>query len=332
MNATGIGSAERQARLQLRHGLLGIVVIAVVLGAAGLVSVLPIGSRTYTALVTDAQSLSIGDGVRVAGLPVGEVTSLELEPDHVRVRFTVQDSVFVGRESSMQVRMLTVVGGHYIALTPAGEEPLGENVIPADRVSLPYSLARVFQDAIAPVSALDGTSLRRNLTDTAAALTAAPASLRQMLDGITSFVDVLDRQNSQISQTLAIVDEYAGSLEQTKTQLGRFVVSVNRLESIVLDKQSEMRAAGTMTVSVVQRIAGLEGTYAEALEPLIPALSQLGPELAQLADRLDPMLASIRALVSGTANLLTPQGLDIDHSAQSVPSSGLCVPVPGRGC
>ncbi|MBF6520283.1 MlaD family protein [Nocardia farcinica] len=323
---------DRQARRHLRHGVLGIAVIAIVLGAAGLVAVLPLGVRVYTAFVTDAQSIAIGDSVRVAGLPVGEVTALDLEPDRVRMRFTVDDEVFVGRESSLQVRMLTIVGGHYVALTPAGTEPLGPEPIPADRVALPYSLSQVFQDAIEPIGSVDAAALHRNLTGSGAALAGAPQSLRRMLDGLAGFVEVLDRQNEQISQTLAIVDEYSSTLGNTRDQLARFVASVNRLESIVLDKQQEMRTAGALTVSVVQRIAGLEGAYAATLKPLLPALTALGPEFDRLVGRLDEMLATVRSLLTGTAGLLTPEGATVDHSALTVESSGLCVPVPGRVC
>ncbi len=332
MPVIGESNDHRGSRRQLWFGLLGIGVVAVVIGAAGLFAVLPIGMRTYSALVPEAQGIAIGDEVRVAGLPVGEVTALDLEPDHVRMSFQVDDEVFVGRDSSLQVRMLTVVGGHYVALTSAGAEPLGDEAIPADRVQLPYSLAQVFQDAVAPVRGVDGDALRQSLTQAGTALEAAPDSVRQMLAGVQSFVEVLDHQNTQISQTLALVDEYAGALEQTKAQLGRFVISVNQLETVVLDKQAEMRAAGAMTVSVVQRLAGVEGTYQATLKPLIPGLMQFGSEVEGLAERLDVALAAVRDLLARATGLLSAGGVTVDHSGYEVVAPQLCVPVPGKDC
>ncbi len=216
--------------------------------------------------------------MRVAGISVGTVTELELEPDHVRLTFTVDRDVFVGRESSLDVRMLTIVGGHYIALQPAGDQPLGDQPIPADRVRLPYSLNQVFQDAIRPLDAVDGGSVNESLTLSGAALEAAPDSVRQVVEGLTSFADILDRQSDQVSEALAVVEEYSGALEQTKAQLARFVVSVNQLETTVLDKQAEMQLAGTLTVSAIQRIEGLEPAWQATVKPpLVPVLKELAP-------------------------------------------------------
>ncbi|QXU56460.1 MCE family protein (plasmid) [Rhodococcus sp. LW-XY12] len=329
-------SRESQAgfteRRELRRGLLGVSVVVALLGAAGLFSVLPVGKHTYTAFATEAQSIAVGDGVRVAGISVGTVTELELEPDHVRLTFTVDRDVFVGRESSLDVRMLTIVGGHYIALQPAGDQPLGDQPIPADRVRLPYSLNQVFQDAIRPLDAVDGGSVNESLTLSGAALEAAPDSVRQVVEGLTSFADILDRQSDQVSEALAVVEEYSGALEQTKAQLARFVVSVNQLETTVLDKQAEMQLAGTLTVSAIQRIEGLEPAWQATVKPLVPVLKELAPELVRISENLDTMLATVRSLATRTDQILATDDPVIDDSGTVVVAPRLCVPVPGRSC
>lgn len=62
----------------------------------------------------DAASVRPGDSVRIAGIPVGKVKDLSLEPAQIKVRATVEKEAFVGDRSQIQVRMLTIVGGYYV--------------------------------------------------------------------------------------------------------------------------------------------------------------------------------------------------------------------------
>ncbi|WP_405166487.1 MlaD family protein [Nocardia sp. NBC_01499] len=118
-------------------GLLGVVVVA---AAFGLVYVADGDAATYTAQLSDAGATRVGDEVRVAGMTVGTVKSLSLLADRVEMTLTVDNDVFVGAQSTIDIRMLTIVGGHYVALHPAGTRPLGSAKIPSDHVTLPYNL------------------------------------------------------------------------------------------------------------------------------------------------------------------------------------------------
>uniref|UniRef100_UPI0024564788 MlaD family protein n=1 Tax=Nocardia neocaledoniensis TaxID=236511 RepID=UPI0024564788 len=116
--------ATKRAR-ELRMGIIGLGLVVLFIIGAGIVYVVPLGKHTYTAELSEAQSVREGDDVRLAGISVGSVTSLELKPDKVLMEFTVDREVFVGDQTSLDIRMLTVVGGHYVALYPAGGRPQG---------------------------------------------------------------------------------------------------------------------------------------------------------------------------------------------------------------
>ncbi|MGY2062732.1 MlaD family protein, partial [Nocardia gipuzkoensis] len=110
-----VGEPEKRRR-EIRLGIAGVVLVAILAVGAGVLYVAPIGKKTYTADLAEAQSVKAGDDIRVAGISVGKVKSLELQPDRVIMRFTVDSKVFVGDQSTLDVRMLTVVGGNYVAL------------------------------------------------------------------------------------------------------------------------------------------------------------------------------------------------------------------------
>src|SRR5690606_24521898 len=137
---------------EIRWGIGGICAAVLLLVAIGVVYVTGTSAQhTYVAELSQAGSVRPGDDVRLAGIPVGKVRSLTLLADRVRMEFTVSAEAFLGDATTLDIRMLTFVGGYYVAVLPAGAEPLGERVIPRERVIVPYNLTQAFQDAVDPV-------------------------------------------------------------------------------------------------------------------------------------------------------------------------------------
>ena len=87
--------------------------------------------------------------VRVAGLKVGKVKSVELaEPDgrgvtdRVRVVMEVSNGVDLGNLTEGEIKLKTILGSKFVELVPKGTEPL-EGVIPLERTRIPFELYEV---------------------------------------------------------------------------------------------------------------------------------------------------------------------------------------------
>ncbi|MEV5840184.1 MlaD family protein [Nocardia sp. NPDC052112] len=317
----------------LRLGVVGVVVAVVVLIAAGLIYVLPLGKTTYRARLPEAGAVRVGDDVRVAGVPVGTVTELTLRTDHVDMAFTVADETFVGDQSTLDVRMLTFVGGHYVALTPAGTRSLGGATIPADHVRLPYGLMQVFQDAVQPIHDVNGDTLRKNFAAVETALTDTPDGLREMGSAIDSLVDIMVQQNNDISRTLALADEYLTSINNAKSVFGRLIHNIDLVETVLIDKRAEIQLAVDHTDTLFSRIAAIETPWQDTLQPMAQRLADAIPDLEQLLDRLGAVINGVHALGEQLRAHTSGDGdPTVDQSAAVVQGSGLCIPVPGRAC
>ncbi|NUS93647.1 MAG: hypothetical protein HOQ36_14790, partial [Nocardia sp.] len=57
-------------RTQLRLGVIGVCALAALAVAVAALYVVPLGKRTYTAELSEAQSVKPGDDIRLAGVPV----------------------------------------------------------------------------------------------------------------------------------------------------------------------------------------------------------------------------------------------------------------------
>ncbi|MEV0341824.1 MlaD family protein [Nocardia sp. NPDC050713] len=323
---------KSRAQSDLRWGIAGLAAVLVVAAALGMARVIDFGTRTYTALMADAAAVRVGDEVRLAGIAVGSVETLTAKDDHVEMRFTVEDDVFLGKQTSIDIRMLTIVGGHYIALVPAGIDALDEP-IPADRVILPYSLTELFQDAIEPVRQIDGGVLRDNLGALQKALKDSPKSFDQVSTGVNSIVDVLDKQNADVSRAVAVADEYLSTLRDHPEITKGIIDSIRLLEDLILANIDQTESTLTSLEQVVTGLAPLGRAWDTTLEPMARPLADSIPPIEELVTKLKTLLDSVHTLGEKITPLVSPSGgLAIDHSGSVRPAPALCIPMPGRAC
>ncbi|WP_280269003.1 MlaD family protein [Nocardia wallacei] len=312
-------------------GICGVLILVAAIGAVYVTGTTP--ERTYAADMAQAGGIRPGDDVRVAGIPVGKVKSLALLPDRVRMRFTVEDKVFVGDQTTLDLRMLTVVGGYYLAVQPAGTKSLGSTVIPQQRVGLPYNLTQVFQDAVEPVRRLDGTVLRENLAALATSIDRSPDSVRAAVQAADSLVEIMNKQNADISQTLAMADEYLTALNAHSDVLAQLVRTLFGLENIVENNKIQVHHALDDLATILADLGPLGRIWDETLKQRAQPLADAIPQLQQLGDRLGELLDSLHTLEQRLLPLLPPgDGVRIDQSAATIRATSFCVPVPGSEC
>src|SRR5690349_21658836 len=132
-----------RGRHLIRAGFIGatltVLTIAVGLQPQRLLSLAT--AVRYDALFADAAGLAAGNDVKISGVKVGTVASVDLRGLDALVRFTVDSNVQLGSETTAHVRTGTLLGQRVLTLESAGAtnmHPL--DVIPRSRTSQPYSL------------------------------------------------------------------------------------------------------------------------------------------------------------------------------------------------
>jgi phospholipid/cholesterol/gamma-HCH transport system substrate-binding protein len=87
------------------------------------------GGYILTAKFDRIDGLDPGGPVRISGIRVGQIVSMELDPVSYRalVRLSVANDIELPADSSAQVVSASLLGGKYLALVPGGDEVmLGE--------------------------------------------------------------------------------------------------------------------------------------------------------------------------------------------------------------
>jgi phospholipid/cholesterol/gamma-HCH transport system substrate-binding protein len=110
--------------------LIGAVVIAVAVGFLAF-AYLRTGSGSLSgyeinARLPKADGLSVGTDVRLAGIKIGTVTDLTLDPKTylVTVHMSIRNDIKLPVDSSVLVTQAGFLGGQYLSITPGGDEKM----------------------------------------------------------------------------------------------------------------------------------------------------------------------------------------------------------------
>ena len=82
------------------------------------------GQYELTAKFRSAEGVVVGSDVRMAGVKIGSVTGIELDPETylASTKFTVADNVKVPDDSEAGIASEGLLGGAFVELSPGGSE------------------------------------------------------------------------------------------------------------------------------------------------------------------------------------------------------------------
>lgn len=229
-------------------------------------------SKTYTAYFAEAGGIHAGNTVRVSGLGVGRVKSIELDGTKVGVSFTVRKSVELGDRTEAAIKTETVLGSKMLELTPRGEGRLS-GVIPLERTTSPYDLPDALGDVTNDIAGLDTNQLSSALTTLADTLKATPRELRSALEGVARFSDTLNARDTQLRNLLANANKVSGVLARRSEQIADLVVDANALLAALLQERDSIDALMNDLTVVSHQISGLVEDNRAQLKPALDKLN-----------------------------------------------------------
>lgn len=196
-------------------GAVSLAVMALLILAAFRAQDLPLigGGDTYYAAFSESGGLKPNDEVRIAGVRVGKVSSVELDGDHVKVTFKIDTDSEFGTATRAAIKVKTLLGAMYVALEPAGEGQLEEGAeIPVERTSSPYDVVDAFSGLAETSERIDTDRLAESLTTLADLTRNTPEEFRSALKGVSDLSSNIAARNDQINTLLKNLERVSGVL------------------------------------------------------------------------------------------------------------------------
>ncbi len=295
-------------RRQLR-GLTGPIVKLLIFGVVTVlmtgvlaVSIANIGGGSgpgYKAVFTDATSLNVGDDVRIGGVKVGQVTSVDVvDHDMAEVGFTVDRDGGLPADSVVSLKYRNLVGQRYLAVSQ-GDDPSAPKLkegatIPVDQTRPALNLTQLF-NGFRPLFQ-----------------TLQPDDVNQLA---YSIIQVFQGQGQTVGDLVASTSSLANSIADKDAVIGKVVDNLNAVLATVND---HAKGLDQMVVNTRNLVAGLAADR-DAIGSSVTSLANLADSTTDL---LEPARPSIQGLISGTEQLaegLNAREPDVDKVLQTLP-------------
>ncbi|MEB3034050.1 MlaD family protein [[Mycobacterium] nativiensis] len=294
------------------------------------VYVSPPKQQILTFYTDDAISISPGDTVRVAGIIVGKVKDLSIEPNQVRVRASVDQSAFIGDQSQIEVRMLTVVGGYFVTIISLGDTPLGARPIPKERVTMPYSLMRTLVGATKISENVDSAPINESINQLQQGLTGTNTdAVTQMINAGNAITDTLERQRGQLSTILDTSNEYIRTLNDNRKLLEYMISRVAIVEQTLVLYGEGFATALRGLGEVVQRIEPVNEFYMNHRNDFLERTRGVMGEFQAIADRNGVLVRVFRRMRERMERTLAAQNFS---TPPELFATDLCIPVEASRC
>lgn len=258
---------------RVRGGLMGIIILVLIIGVGQSFASVPMlfATPTYYAEFGDTGGISAGDKVRIAGVDVGSVRSMEIDGDKVLIGYSLNGTE-IGEQSRAAIRTDTILGRRNVEIEPRGSEPLPANgVLPLGQTTTPYQIYDAFFDVSNSAAGWDTQTVKESLNVLSETIDQTYPHLSAALDGVARFSDTIGKRDDQITALLANANKVAGVLGNRSEQINALFVNAQTLLAAVNERNY---AVGQL----LERV----GSFSEQVKGLIDDNPNLNRVLEQL--------------------------------------------------
>ncbi|KZS57978.1 mammalian cell entry protein [Mycobacterium kansasii] len=236
---------------------------------------------TYHATFTNASRLKAGQKVRIAGIPVGAVSGVALNPDNtVDVTFGVDKRYTLYSSTRAVVRYENLVGDRYLEITSG----------PGELRKLP-----------------PGGTINAQHTQPALDLDALLGGLKPVLKGLdadkvntitSAVIELLQGQGGALSDVLAETSAFSTALGQRDQLIGDAITNLNAVLATVDQKSAQFSASVDQLQQLITGLADNKDAVAGAIPPLASTTTDLTDLLRNSRRPLQGILENTRPLAT----------------------------------
>jgi virulence factor Mce-like protein len=301
---------RRRIRLEDRNktwlGVVAVAVVTAVIGAMLLIKVADVGYRQYTARFVQAAALQVGNPITIAGIPVGEVTSMELAGDHVEAGLKVRDDIPLGAQSSVSIKITTILGSRYLSLQPAGEGSVPDNIFDLAHTEVPYDLQEALSDVTTTFEQVDSDRFAETLGVLGKQLQTLPPVIPQALANTQTLSEIIAQRRDQLGSLLKTTETVTNTLRRQQSTIGSLVRQGNSLVGEFVARRATFHAMIGALTNLVESLSGIVIDDRPQLEELLRNVHELTGMLDQHDDLLRSTLQSgpvaLRNLTNATGS------------------------------
>jgi phospholipid/cholesterol/gamma-HCH transport system substrate-binding protein len=253
--------------------------------------------KTYAADFSNVSGLIDGDLVRIAGVEVGKVNTIALQPDStVRVHFTADDTVVLTEGSKAVIRYDNLIGGRYLALEDSvgGTKRLNAgDTIPLDQTSPALDLDALIGGFKPLFRALNPDQVNALSGQLIAAFQGQGDTIGNFLQQTAALTSTLADRDQLIGQVVVNLNTVLGSLGDQSTQFAEAVDSLSSLVATLAGRKQDISNAVAFGNASAATVADLLAQARPPLQKTVHELDRTAGIVVADKDYFDNLLATL---------------------------------------
>ncbi|MCE3552558.1 MCE family protein [Pseudonocardia sp. RS11V-5] len=249
---------------------------------------------TYSARFTDVNGLLKGDDVRIAGVVVGSVDTIEVvDRRQAQVEFSVDSSLAVPASATASILYKNLIGQRFLSLGQGSGgggrlEPGG--TLPVQQTRPPLDLTTLFNGFKPLFQGLDPEQVNKLSQEIVSTLQGEGGTVDSLLASTASLTSTIADRDQVIGQ---VIDNLNGVLQTVNSHDQNLNQLITSLQQLVSGLAQDRKPIGDAISSIADLTQVTGGFVEEARPPLqadIRALGDLAGQLDQARPTLEHLL------------------------------------------
>ncbi|OBI46901.1 virulence factor Mce family protein [Mycobacterium sp. E796] len=290
----------------LRYGII-IALVAMLVGGVYVLSSQG-NNRTVIGYFTSAVGLYPGDQVRILGVPVGSIDTIEPRPSDVKIVMSVAKDVKIPKDARAVIISPNLVSARFIQLTPAytggavlpdgGSIDLNRTGVPVEWDEVKESLTQLAVQLGPTTGSMQGP-LGKAINQAADTLDGKGESFHNALRELSQVAGRLGDSRSDIFGTVKNLQVLVDALSASNEQIVQFAGNVASVSQVLADSSRHLdNTLGTLN----QALSDIRGFLHENNSTIIDTVNNLNDFAQTLSDQSDNIEQVLHVAGPGIAN------------------------------
>ncbi|MFB4297593.1 MCE family protein [Actinomadura sp. NTSP31] len=252
----------------------------------------------------DVSGLRSGDQVKVAGTPVGRVTSVKVADGRAVVAMKIDDSLHIPADSSAVIRWKDLIGKREIYLETGTSATRLKDGQRLSRTRSAADLGALINDLGPLVGGIDPNEINKILQSFATALDGNQDKVNQMATNLGALLQTLGARSDTIRQMIGNYKTVTDALAARDRQIAQTITNLTDLTRAFAQDRAALGTASTRLGDLATNLDTVLGGSAPQLGRLVGGTADL-MEIAHRRMRdLDKMVKSLPSALQALLTLM----------------------------
>jgi phospholipid/cholesterol/gamma-HCH transport system substrate-binding protein len=253
--------------------------------------------HTLSAQLSDVTGLAGGDPVTIAGVPVGQVTSIGVQHGHALITMNINNTVAVHGASDIGVRWQNVIGEKEVEIFPSKS---GAELRPGATIPLSHDVSDASVNALLNtlgplLSSINPKQANEFVENVSGALEGDTAEIDQLIDNGATVSHTVGALDTQVGQIIGNLNQVLGAIASRSGDLGTLVDNLQTLSSSLASKNTLLDDVVGNLSGVASDLANLIGSNHSAITSTINDLQVVAADVQNNQQALSSSLSSLGA-------------------------------------